>query len=280
MKISGGEGVAGLKFSGGDGGVGVGVGGEKKEKKKGEPSRSPGVLAARSIVGDLGVHAAGATAQEAEGDGGDDSDSDWSVVSDTEVLGIRSLRQKHGEDWRSVLGVEAGERLSLEMEAIKVENGQLSGSLPPSEDPGRKARSILSVMIAKASRKLPRAVHRQILDTFQVLILEPYHYPPVCKVKNKEETGRVWVLHFFRVTRKEPPVIRGGRRILMGAGMSLSSAFDRIHHGMGVHWPLVFVSSAARLPPPPLSFWLLQRIFTVPICGYYCVESRRPPNGG
>lgn len=189
FKISGGEGVAGLKFSGG---VGVGVGGDRW--KNGEPSRSPAATAARPAVRDLGVVPAAAAARGADADGGndggdgDDSDSDWSVVSDTEVLGIRSLREKHGEDWRSVLGVEADERLSLEIEAIKVINDQLSGSLPPSEDPGKKARPMLSVMIAKASRKLPRAVHRQILDTFQVLILEPYHYPPACKVKN---TGRV-----------------------------------------------------------------------------------------
>lgn len=197
LKISGGEGVAGLKFSGGDGGVGVG--GERREDK--EPSRSPKALSARSAVGDLGVGAAAAATRAADGDGGDgggggggdDSDSDWSVVSDTEVLGIRSLRQQHGEDWRSVLGVEADERLSLEIEAIKAKNDQLSGSLPPSEDPGKKARPMLSVMIAKASRKLPRAVHRQILDTFQVLILEPYHYPPVCKVKTKKGLLFVYV---------------------------------------------------------------------------------------
>lgn len=41
-----------------------------------------------------------------------------------------------------------------------------------------KARDIRSLMIHKASVKLPRDVHRAILDLFQVTILEPDYYPP------------------------------------------------------------------------------------------------------
>lgn len=39
-------------------------------------------------------------------------------------------------------------------------------------------REIYGMMIQEASVKLPRDVHRAILDLFQVIILEPNHYPP------------------------------------------------------------------------------------------------------
>lgn len=207
-KCGGDSSVAGTKASSVSGGGGGGGGdGSKSGTKKREQSRSPEASPAGPADGKQGAGGAAATASadDDKGGDGDESESDWSVVSDTEVRGIRSLMQKHGEDWRSVLGVEADERLDMEIEAIKVQNDQLSGALPPSEDPAKKARSILSVMIAKASRKLPRAVHRQILDTFQVIILEPYHYPPVCKV-----TSYFYFLLSFR--QEEPRVPCVGTR--------------------------------------------------------------------
>lgn len=41
-----------------------------------------------------------------------------------------------------------------------------------------RTRDICSLMIHKASVKLPRDVHRAILDMYQVTILEPHYYPP------------------------------------------------------------------------------------------------------
>lgn len=166
--------VAGLKISGGEGVFALSRSSVGERRKTRGPSRSPPVASpARN------------TATAADHGGGEDSHSEWSDVSDSEVKGIRNLRKRHGDDWRGVLGVEADERLGLEVVAVKVENNQLSGVLPPSEDPAKRPRQIMSVMITKASRKLPRAVHRQILDTFQVVILEPYYYPLNCKVRER-----------------------------------------------------------------------------------------------
>ena len=85
-----------------------------------------------------------------------------------------------------MLGVEAEERLGLEMDDIRVRVGQEAGELPPTEDQAKKPREIVSMLIPKASRKLPRDVYRQVLESFQIMILEPYYYPAVSTVSLRE----------------------------------------------------------------------------------------------
>ena len=115
-----------------------------------------------------------------EKDGAYSSDSDDSV---TFVPALRSVKAKYGDDFYKVFRVEAMERLEEEKEVIRVEEGQRLGTMPPSESPSKKARDITGVMIPRATRKLPRDVHRKILDMFQVVILEPLYYPPPSEVR-------------------------------------------------------------------------------------------------
>lgn len=115
----------------------------------------------------------------------DGYDSDSSDVSDTEVAAMRSIIRQHGADWREKPEIEPEDLLAEEKETIKIRALQERGQLPRDEDPTvNKPRVIAGKMIQNASRKLPREVHRKILDIFQVIILEPYYYPPECKVRN------------------------------------------------------------------------------------------------
>lgn len=120
---------------------------------------------------------------DSEGRRGGGSDSPWSDISATTCQGYRNIKEKYGEDWREVLGVEAEERLEEEREAVRIREAQESGALPSSEGPSKGPRPIGSLRIPKASLKLPREVYRQVLDSFQVLILEPHFYPAVSDVR-------------------------------------------------------------------------------------------------
>lgn len=115
----------------------------------------------------------------------DDYDSDSSDVSDTEVAAMRSIIRRHGADWREKPEIEPEDLLAEEKETIKIRARQEQGELPPDEDSSvNKPRVIDGLLIQHASRKLPHEVHRKILDIFQVIILEPYYYPPECQVRN------------------------------------------------------------------------------------------------
>lgn len=147
------------------------------------------------------------------GSTGDGSESPWSDVSDTEIGALRSLKEIHGEDWRRVLGVEAEERLGLEMDEIRVRVGQEAGELPPTEDQAKKPREIVSMLVPKASRKLPRDVYRQVLESFQILILEPFHYPAVSTSTVSLERSAVVVCAVLVTFLVGCAVVVGGQKV-------------------------------------------------------------------
>lgn len=134
--------------------------------------------------------ASSAASGVASGDGGgvggcgcDGDSADGGAGGSARASAEKSLKLRLGDDWRAKEGVQAAEVLEAEVEKFRVLELQQSGELPPSEDPKKKPRKMGSLLIRKASKKLPRDVHRTVLDLFQVMILEPYHYPPVAELR-------------------------------------------------------------------------------------------------
>lgn len=118
----------------------------------------------------------------------DEDDSDSSAESEDSVTfapALQVMKAKYGDNFYRDLGVEANERLKEEQEVIRVREGQRKGTMPPTEDPTKVAREMVGVMIPGASRKLPRDVHRKILEMFQVIILEPFYYPSRSEVREE-----------------------------------------------------------------------------------------------
>lgn len=191
-RVDSAEGGCGVKISGDGRALGLQHCDRREMGRGKEKGRRPGLgggagvglTLAGAVVG-RGVAMADAVGGDAAGDR---SDSPWSEVSDTEIGAMRSLMEIHGTDWRRVLGVESEEKLKMEMEEIRIRVGQEAGELPPTEDQAKMPRIVVSVMIPKASRKLPRDVHRKLLDSFQVMILEPLYYP-VCSTTVSGRVG-------------------------------------------------------------------------------------------
>lgn len=122
---------------------------------------------------------------DVDGDGdGSDSNAE-SEDSVTFAPALLVMKAKYGDNFYKDLGVEANERLKEEQEVIRVREGQREGTMPPTEDSTKVAREMVGVMIPGASRKLPRDVHRKILEMFQVIILEPFYYPSRSEVRKE-----------------------------------------------------------------------------------------------
>lgn len=84
-----------------------------------------------------------------------------------------------GDAGRAVYGVQGDSRVDQVLEEGRaLELQEVEKLMPTGSSTSTRARDIRSLMIHKASVKLPRDVHRAILDLFQVTILEPDYYPP------------------------------------------------------------------------------------------------------
>lgn len=216
---------------------------DNEEEEESPPSSRP--LAAA-------VAAVSAAATAPGGNGGAREYDSESSMTDTDVTALRSMVAQHGMDWREKIGFEAHEALAEEKETIKVRKKQALGELPPDEDPKLKARQIMSVMIRTASLKLPHEVHRKILDIFQVMILEPYYYPPIDEVR----TGHDLFLGLKVGQCTAPLLFRCG---LTSIAFSYGHAFRGNNVAIIELVECVHISSSAVLatcplvyhPPPP-----------------------------